>query len=159
VYADNTPITNALGNQIRMTAHQAFVGINTLRMKMGDPILNVPVQGAAPVPLLTTVLSADIGAGAFQLVFTATPLAAGTRIYGRGWVEDSVGVNYVKNKLVYFGYSGAAQASPWNLEADFGMKFGTVSVGQVVWVESRVYAHVTGLLSAPMLATATVVTT
>lgn len=158
-YAENTPIVNALGNQIRATAHQCFVGINSLRLKLGDGILDVPVQGAAPVPLLTMVLSTDIGAGDFEVAFTTTPLGAGVKLYVRGCLVDSSGVAYVKNRLVYFAYSAAALVSPYNIESEFAAKFGTPAIGQVAWIEARAYDEATGLMSAPILGSSVIVTT
>lgn len=147
-YAANTPITNALGNLILLSAHQAYVAINSLRVKCGDAVLAVPAQGPAPLPLATMTLTTDLGAGTFQVAFTVTPLPASTKLYVRGWLEDSSAVSYVKNKLAFFVLSAAALASPLDLQAAFIAKFGAVAIGQTIWIEARTYSQTTGLLSA-----------
>lgn len=158
-YAVNTPITNRLGNQIMMSAHQAYVAINSLRLKCGDPVLTVPVQGPAPDPLATMTMTTDLGAGDFNIAYTVTPLAASIKLYVTGWLEDSAGVKYVKNKYAWFLLSPAAQASPLDLQAAFIAKFGSVGIGQTIWIQARTYSQLTGLLSAPQQAAGVCVST
>lgn len=77
VYAENTPITNALGATIKLTANQWYVACNSLRLQGG-----VAVIDAGPVtyglPTLTLPVPTIVAAGTTtSLAFTNTDAWAG----------------------------------------------------------------------------------
>ncbi len=99
-YAINTPVTNALGDSITLTAQQMFVKCNTLRLQAGVATISAPpgVSGLIPLTLpVATIVAAGstasvaftnsdswaIAAGGYLLVYAARPVA-GTINYFKG---------------------------------------------------------------------------
>lgn len=158
-WAETNPITDTLGDKQVLTGHAAYVQINRRRLQDAAALLSVPPQAAAPVPLATLSLTADIGAGNFEIAYTATPAPAGTKLWVWAAVVDSPGISYVKNLLKLVQISAAAQASPLDIEAAVTARFGSMAVGQKVVVEAATYTVATGLLSGRLRAEAIVVST
>lgn len=158
-WAQTNPVVNRLGDSVVLTGHAAFVKCNTVLYYLGAAQIDDPPLSTAPVPLVTLTQSCDIGAGTFDLTYTATPLAADEYLYIRTAVVDSHAINYVQNLLKLVGVSAAAQASPFDHQTLVEGRFGTLQVGQRVHTEVSVVSDDTGLVSAPLKAVTTVVST
>lgn len=158
-YAQNNPITDALGQKQILTGHAAYVALNTRLHLAGATLLIVPPIVAAPSPLLTLSATWDIGAGAFELAFTPTPLAANERLWVTGCVVDSVGINYVENLMKFIKCTAAAQATNVDLSTDIAARFGTLAVGQKIVLDAAILDDDTGLLSTPTRVSGVVVST
>jgi hypothetical protein len=104
-------------------------------------------------------LTADIGAGAVQVAFTATPLGADDRLVVWAAVVDSAGITYVKNRYKLVGFSTKAKESPYDIESEITGRFGSLQVGQVVHVLAMVHDSTTGLWSPPRADVVAVTTT
>ncbi len=146
-WAVQNTVTNALGNQIRLSGHQAFVQINSRLHLVAATQLTAPPIINAPLGLDSLVLSADIGTGTFDVAFTATPLDADVSLWIRAAVIDSAGIRYVRNLRRFIGESTAAQASPFDIQTILEARFGTAVVGQTVHVFVGTFDQTTGLLS------------
>lgn len=158
-WASQNPITDTLGMQQILDGHQAYVQLNSRILKAGATIITAPPIGAAPAALTTMTCTYDIGAGTFGVAYTATPLAAGHRLWVMSAVTDSAAINYVANRRKLTSVTAAAQASPFDDQANIEARFGTLIVGQIVHRAVFVFNGLTGLLSAPLIASGTVVTT
>jgi len=158
-YARQTPVLNALGNAITRSGHQAYVALNTRLALMGLSLITAPPIVNAPDALLTYSQTFDIGAGTFAAAFTPTPLAAGLRLWTLAAVTNSAGINYVKNLYRWVGVSAAAQASPYDQQAQIEARWGALVVGQTVHIRQHVVDGATGLLSPGLAAVGTVVST
>lgn len=159
-FASENKITNRLGETKELPANAAYCTINTRLLRAGNNQIDDPPIGGPPDPLATITLSTDIGAGDFQLAYTATPLAAGMKLWLTACVLESGSITYIKNRLKQVHITAAAAASPLaNLDAILDDRFGSLQVGQVVTVFASVFDSTTGLLSAPLRAESTVVTT
>ena len=158
-WAQTNPVVNALGHQITLSGHQAFNQINCRLDLHSQTLLDVPPVGAAPDPLTGLTLTADIGAGDFQVAFTATPLGAAIAIEVWGCIVTSPGITYVDNLMRFIQVSAAAQASPLDIETAFTARFGTPQVGQVVHVKARTVTLAAGLVSGFRQDTAAVTST
>lgn len=169
-WAANTPIIDRLGQQQVLAGNAAYNLVNGRRAAIGAASLAVPPVDPAPAGLTSAALTADIGAGDFQVVFAGTPLAALTRIWCQVAVTTSSSQKYVKNKLKFIGLSAAAQASPFDaiaipaaiagtLKASIEARFGTLAVGNLVTLYLSVYSETTGLVSRPIICSAEVTTT
>lgn len=156
VWAENNPQNDALGQVHILSGHAAFVGVNARVLLAGESQLTVPPTGTTPGGLLTLSMTADIGAGAFELVFTPDPLAAGEGLLWKACVVDSSGISYVNNLLRTVAVEAAATASPLSIETAMGARFGTIQVGQVVHVWAARLIRAKGLLG-PFLRTSAVV--
>ena len=158
-WSSENPVINALGASISLTGHQGFIQINSRLDLTNDTLLTAPPVANAPLALDTLTLAADIGAGNFDLTYTATPLAASVELWIEGAIHNSAGVSYVRNLYRFIGVSAAAQASPLDIETIFSDKFGTPIVGQTAHVRVRTYDTATGLVSVPLTSFAVVVST
>lgn len=158
-YARSNPVTNRLGSQVTVGGNAAFCGINCRLALAGVATLTEPPIADPPTALATMTLSLDIGAGDFQVAYTATPLGATEKLWVRACVLNNVAIGYVENRLRNLARSAAAQASPYDIEAQTVARFGTLSVGQKVVIRAHIFDTATGLLSAPLQADGLIVTT
>jgi len=158
-WAQSNPITDRLGDQQNLTGHAAYVRINMRLQKASVAELTTPPVGVPPLALLTLALTADIGPGGIEIAYTATPTGATELLVVQACYVDSSSINYVENLYRTIGYSGAAEASPFDIAAAFVAKFGTPQVGNVVHVKVWLLDNATGLISRPIRARATVVDT
>ncbi len=158
-FADANPVLNRIGQSIKLTGHAMYVSVNTRMLAMALAKLTTPPLGPPPLPLLTISLTADIGLGGASLAFTATPLGANDRLYLWGCLLQSAGINFVENYLRRFNISIAAPASPFDYQAVFEARLGTMVVGEIVVMRVAVINDLTGLVSADLRGQATVITT
>jgi len=158
-WANQNPITNTLGAQQELTGQAAYVGINTRLAQAADTAIDIPPLTPAPTSLVTLSGTWDIGAGAFTLVYTATPLGADDRLWVQAAVTTSPGIKYIKNLLRVVVISAKAQASLLDTQADIEAVFGSLQVGQTVHIWASVFDSATGLLSVPLSTSGVVVTT
>lgn len=158
-WAQSNPITNRLGEPRVLSGSQAYVQINGVLGAIGSSTISVPPTGTAPLALATLVADADIGAGDFDLTYTATPTAADDKLYIQACVVASAGIRYVTNLYRLIGVSAAAQASPFDVQSLFEARFGTPNVGDTVHFAVSVVDSVTGLLSQPIRDSVVVTTT
>jgi len=148
-WAQNNPQQNRIGESIRLQGNAAFVMFNSRLAYLGVPVIDTAPVISAPAPLLTLTGTFDIGAGAFQAAYTATPLGAGTKLWVRGCRPMSLGVAFVKNRLRHFITGAAAGASPLDIETSFYARFGTPAVGESIVIRAAVLGA-DGQLSAEL---------
>ena len=157
-WAENNPAQNRLGESIRLQGNAAFVMFNSRLAYLGIAVVDTPPVISAPPSLLTLVPTFDVGAGAFQVAYTTTPLGAGTKLWVLGCRPMSLGISFVRNKLRHFITGAAAGASPLDIETAFYARFGTPAVGENIVVRAGVLGA-DGQLSAMLQASALVTTT
>ena len=158
-YATQNPVVNALGHSILMSGHQAYVQINARLDLLDQATLNVPPIASAPLALDSFVQAGDIGLGNVDATFTATPLAAGVVLWIEAAVVNSAGITFVKNLFRFVGSSPAAQASPFDNQTLIEAKFGTLIVGQRLFVKLSTFDVATGLKSVALEDSVTITTT
>ena len=149
-YALSNPVVNRLGSQVTTGGNAAYIGINArLAYATETPLVDPPIADPPPA-LATLTLSADMGAGTFDIAYTDTPLGADDMLWVRACLLDNPAVNYVENRLRLLAVSAKAQASPLDILDQITARFGTVIVGQKLVVRVHVFSSVTGLLSAAL---------
>ncbi len=158
-WAQTNPITDRLGQSRILQANAAYIKINNILTLVGAANLTDPPIGADPVALTTLTLTADIGVGAFQFAFTATPLGAGLKGVIRAAVVESDGITNVENLYRVIGFTGLAQISPVDIEAEMVAAFGTLQVGWTAFIRVTVVDTATGLQSQPLDDSAVIVST
>lgn len=159
IWAEVNPVTNKLGDQIKLSGHQAYVQLNNVITNCGGTVISDPPVSAPPSGLLTLTPTYDIGTGNFQIAFTATPLGATEQLLVWMAIVDNPGVNYVNNLYKLIQVSSAAQASALDTETAAATRFGTLLVGQRVFYRVQVADNATGLRSQPIVANGTIVST
>lgn len=158
-YAQTNPAIGSLGNQQILTGHAALVQLNTRLARAADSALSDPPVSSAPTALATLSATYDIGVGTSQINFTATPLGADDRLWVNYAVVDSVGINYIENLLKLCTVTAKAQATAYDYQSDVEARFGTLIVGQKLFIRAQVFDSVTGLLSAPLQTSGVIVST
>lgn len=158
-YARTFPVVDTLGEKRVLTGQQIYNKLNTRILFIGGTQILVPPVESAPNALTSVTLTADIGAGNFELAFTPTPAPAGHSVWINAAVVDSAGINFVKNRYKLVLVSAAAAASPIALDTAIEARFGTLIVGQKVFVAASIMERATGLVSQPALSSAVVVST
>ena len=143
-------VINALGNQIRLSGHQAYVQLNSRIALIGATTIDVPPIINAPTGLDSLVLDADIGVGDVDVAFTGTPLDAGVGLWIQAAVTNSPAITYVRNLLRFIFLSPDAQASPLDIQTEVEARFGTLIVGQTLHVRVGTFERTTGLLSVAL---------
>lgn len=146
-WAIQNKVTNALGNQIQLSGHQAYVQINARLAHDAQSVLDDPPIANAPDGLVTVVQDGDIGIGDFDLEFTVSPLGATEKLWLQAAVVNSAGISYVRNLFRFIGTSAAAETTPFDNESLVVARFGTLIVGQTVHMRASVFDTDTGLLS------------
>lgn len=142
-WARQNPITNALGDSILKSGHQAFVGLNSRILLGSGTIITVPPVVARPDGFLTLVQDGDIGAGDTDLTFTAA-LVSGNQVELWAAVTDSAGIRYVENLYKFITFSPVDQSSPWDNESDIISVLGSLIVGQTLHVKAAQYDPANG---------------
>lgn len=158
-WAQYNPIINRLGEPKILSGQAAFVQLNATLQRYALSALTVPPIASAPAALLTLTGTFDIGVGNFEIAYTATPLSSGNSLLVEVAVVDNPGVEYVRNRYKEVMKSPAAQASPLDIETETTDRWGTLIVGQRVFVRCRVLDEGTGLKSAPLETNGTIVST
>lgn len=158
-WAATHTIIDKIGAAQNLSPNAAYVQLASRLLLFGSALPTAAPIVDAPTGLSSLVLEADIGAGDFDVTYTATPLGAGNALYIRAAVLNSASIQFDKNRLKFVGFSAAAQASPFDVKTLIENVFGTLQVGQIVVVQVAVMSTTTGLLSLPLRAQATVTTT
>lgn len=130
IWSDNSPQTNVFGQQVYITAMQAFCRMNALRIKSGLAIKeNPPTEyGAAaaliPDPTSSSTLSLDVSENAMTLNdyygffsgYWSSPEFARLFVYisGKSWPDTSM--NYYKTGWKYLGNFMPTGGSPMDIE-------------------------------------------
>lgn len=146
-WAATHPITDRLGDAQILAPSTAFQMINMRALQAGGSGVSAPPVGTPPSGVLTLTPSGDIGAGDFNLAYTATPLGASEVLYIWAAVVSSPGIKYVRNLFKLVTVTGVAQASPYDPQTDIEARFGPLQVGQIVHYEVQVVDQDTGLAS------------
>jgi len=158
-WAAENPVRNRLGESIRLQGNAAYVALNSRLAFLGTALTTAPPTTGDPVGLLTVTGSFDIGAGNFQVAFTATPLGAGNKLWVLGCFVAQPARMFVKNRLRHFYTSAAAKASPADVQTEFEARFGTPVVGGKVVFRVGVVNGTTGQLSSMLETSGLVVST
>lgn len=158
-WASQNPITNALGDSILMSGHQSYIKLRSRLALDFQTLIDVPPIVNAPTALETITQDGDIGLGDVDLAFTASPLAAGVRLWQTCAVINSAGVSFVKNLRRFIGTSPSAQASPFDNQSQIETVFGTLVVGQTIHMLASTFDTATGLISVPLSSVVVVTTT
>jgi fructose-specific component phosphotransferase system IIB-like protein len=137
--------SDSLGQSINLTGQQTYVSVNNERLAAGDAVLSDAPALGTPGALATATIT--LTAAAFSVAYTATPLAAGARLFTFVSPQRSAGRAF-ESDFRLLAVSAAAAASPANIFAAYVAKFGVPVVGNRVFLQLQVYAG--GFLSGPL---------
>jgi hypothetical protein len=159
-YAQTHPIVDRLGNSQVLQGSAAFIQLNArLIQALGTQITLPPVE-SSPLPVLGLTVTIDIGVGADYIVeWTSGATGVGECVAVWAAVSDSPGRDYYANMKKLILISGDEQATQLDIETALVERFGSLIVGQRVFIECEVWDKTTGLVSARSAAETTVVST
>lgn len=149
-FAANNPVPGALGMSQQLTGHVAFVGNFCRADLIQAATLTDPPVTPAPLPLTALNLTCDIGAGNIEAAYTASPTGAAELLWLQACIIPNASIKWVENRYRFIGVSGAAEASPYDMETQLTARIGVPSVGQYLHVKAHVVNNTTFLLSAPL---------
>lgn len=136
--------TDSLGQTYTLTGFQAYCSVNNNLVTAGDAAVAAAPAIVTPGALLTATIT--LTAASFSIAYTATPLAAGVRLFVFVSPQRSAGVTFNGDYRLQ-AVTAAAAASPHNFLAAFTAKFGVPVVGNRIFLSLQLYKG--GFLGAP----------
>lgn len=143
--------TDPLGQAYTLNGFGAFCSVNNNLAAAGESLLSDAPAMSTPSGLLTATIS--LTAATFSIAYTATPLAASTRLFVYSSPQCSAGRAYAGDLRLVF-VSAAAAASPANVFSAYQARFGTPVVGNRIFL--ALHEHKGGFRSGPLLTSAVV---
>lgn len=158
-YGENYAKTDSLGQAYSLTGLQAYVSVNRNLATYGLAAISVPGLFSPPSGLATATATAELDiANTLEVAYTATPLAANTKVAIFATRPLSAGINFQPNgayKLI--AVSAAAAASPADILAAYEAIYGSIGLaGEKILFKAVVISSVG--LASPVLQFATIVT-
>jgi len=144
--------TDSLGQAYDLNGFLAYCSINNNNLDAGNAIVSDAPLLATPPTILTATIT--LTAAALSIAYTATPLAAGVRLFSFASPQQSAGRKFNANyKLI--AVSAAAAASPANIYAAYVARVGVPVVGSRIFFSLATYQ--TGFIGAPFAVSQVVV--
>lgn len=128
--------SDSLGQSYDLTGFQAYCSINNNKLQAGDAAVSDAPAVVTPGDLLTATLT--LTSAAFSIAYTATPLAAGVRLFIWCSPQRSAGRTF-ENDYRLIAVTAAAAASPHNLLAAYTAKFGAPVTGNRIFTHLETY--------------------
>lgn len=136
--------TDSLGQSYDLNGFAAFCSVNNNLLDAGDSALTDAPAIVTPADLLTATIT--LTSAAFSIAYTATPLAAGVRLFIRCSPQQSAGRKF-NGDYRQVAVTAAAAASPANILAAYTAKFGAPVTGNRIFVSLQTYKG--GFLGSP----------
>lgn len=136
--------TNIFADKVNPSGINLYTKLNANLLEIGKPTINTAPLPSEVEPVLTVSATAAAGVPAFSVVFTPTPVPAGTKFIIRATGQVSAGISNLKSKFRNVVVLDSADTSPENLLAAYTAKFGTLVAGQKIGVEIVPVNSVTG---------------
>lgn len=150
--APGVTLYDRLGRAYHPTGHQYFISVNrTSYVYSGaTTVVTAVPAAAAPAALVTLTPTAQHTLPAFSVAYTATPLAALTKLIIECTAQLSPGISFVpRSKFRQIVITAAAAASPADILAAYTARFGALLAGKKVFVRCTVITS-DGQRSAPL---------
>jgi hypothetical protein len=128
--------TDSLGSTYTMNGFMAYCSVNNNKLDAGDAAVSDAPAIVTPGDLISATIT--LTAVAFSVAYTATPLAAGVRLFI--WVspQRSAG-RFFNGDYRLLSVTAAAAASPANILAEYTAKFGVPVVGKRIFINLETY--------------------
>lgn len=133
--AVSVTLFDRLGRAYNPTSFQLFMSVNrtTYVYSGATTTTTAPPTSSVPLAIATATPNADSGTSAHTITYSATPLAAATKLIIEATPQLSNGVTFVKPSLYrQILVTAAAAASPSNVAASYVAKFGALISGKKI---------------------------
>lgn len=143
--------SDALGSSYTLNGFGAYCSVNNNQLAAGNAVLSDAPALVSPSTVATATIT--LTAASFSVAYTATPLAAGQRLFVYCSPQRSAGRQFESDyRLIHV--SAAAAASPADVLAAYTARLGVPIVGNRINLSLHVYEG--GFRSGPLLKTAVV---
>lgn len=129
--------SDSLGQSYDLNGFLAYCSVNNNNLAAGNAVVSDAPAIVTPADLLTVTVT--LTAAAFSIAYTATPLAAGNRLFIFASPQRSGGVKF-NGDYRLLTVTAAAAASPANVLAAYTAKFGVPVVGNRIFLNLETYA-------------------
>jgi hypothetical protein len=140
----NISRTDALGSTYTLNGFMAYCSVNNNKLDAGDAVVADAPAIVTPVGILTATIT--LTAAALSIAYTATPLAAATRLMSFVSPQKSAGRQF-NGDYRLIAVSAAAAASPANIYAAYFARMGVPVVGNRLFFKLQTYNG--GFVGAP----------
>lgn len=128
--------TDSLGQVYTLNGFGAYCSVNNNKLDAGDAAVADAPAIVTPADLLTATIT--LTAAAFSVAYTATPLAAGVRLFIRCSLQRSAGRKF-NGDYRLIAVTAAAAASPANIFAAYSARAGVPVVGTRIFLSLQTY--------------------
>lgn len=128
--------TDSLGQSYTLNGFGAYCSVNNNNLQAGNAAVADAPALTTPPDLLTATVT--LTAAAFSVAYTATPLAAGVRLFAFASPQNSAGRKF-NGDYRLIAVTAAAAASPANILAAYTAKFGVPVVGNRIFLNLETY--------------------
>ncbi|MGC2779042.1 MAG: hypothetical protein WA418_25760, partial [Bradyrhizobium sp.] len=128
--------TDSLGSSYDFNGFMAYCSVNNNKLDAGDAAVSDAPAIVTPADLLTVTIT--LTAAALSIAYTATPLAAGNRLFIFVSPQQSAGRKF-NGDYRLLSVTAAAAASPSNSLAAYTAKFGVPIVGNRIFFSLQTY--------------------
>ena len=119
-----------------MNGFMAYCSVNNNKLDAGDAAVSDAPAIVTPADLTTATIT--LTAIAFSVAYTATPLAAGVRLFIFASPQRSAGRNF-EGDYRLITVTAAAAASPANILAAYTARLGVPVVGNAIFLSLQTY--------------------
>jgi len=128
--------TDSLGSAYTMNGFMAYCSINNNNLDAGNAVVSDAPSIITPADILTATVT--LTAASFSIAYTATPLAAGVRLFVWTSPQRSAGRKF-NGDYRLLAVTAAAAASPANTLAAYTARFGVPIVGNRIFMSLQTY--------------------
>jgi hypothetical protein len=128
--------SDSLGQTYTLNGPLAYASVNNNKLDAGDAAVADAPAIVTPPDLLTATIT--LTAASFSVAYTATPLAAGVRLFIFVSPQQSAGRKF-NGDYRLLTVTAAAAASPANILAAYTAKFGVPVVGNRIFLSLQTY--------------------
>ena len=128
--------TDSLGQSYALNGFSAFCSVNNNLLAAGDAGVSDAPALTAPVNIVTATVT--LTAASFSIAYTATPLAAGTRLFIYASPQRNAGRQFEADYRL-IAVTAASAASPHNLLAAYTARLGAPVTGNRIFLSMAAY--------------------
>lgn len=129
--------TDSLGSSYTMNGFMAFCSVNNNKLDAGDAAVTDAPAIVTPADLVSATVT--LTSVAFSVAYTATPLAAGVKLFVWASPQQSAG-RIFNGDYRLLSVTAAAAASPANVLAAYTAKWGVPVVGKRIFLGLQTYS-------------------
>ena len=128
--------TDSIGQSYTLNGFMAYCSVNNNKLDAGDSVVSDAPAIVTPGDLVTVTVT--LTSAAFSIAYTATPLAAGVRLYVFVSPQQSAGRAF-NGDYRLLTVTAAAAASPANVLTAYTGRFGVPVTGNRIFISLTTY--------------------